>query len=443
MYDPRKLKRMGTRWVRLHMPATTHAWAEWSASSPTAFLWNDGPSGWRFATRGAIPLDTSTGWPHIPPHLIHDLPLGPLSPDLIALAPTLCFARPFFTSHHPEPLQHPLAWLPEICLWNAPGHPPILSLLFPIDAKPPSLDTIPSSTSPQPPQNLPPTPLSHAFEQWCHNVENARDACRDGRLEKVVLARSEHILAPPHQRFDIPATLDALRASHPDCTTFALRWPGVPRCFAGATPETLLRTTQHHLTTAALAGTWPRQRADALGHPTALQHMLRDPKLQHEHQVVVQSLLHHLAAFANNPSAAPTHLRALSHVVHLQTPIHATLRPEHTLLDVVEALHPTPAVGGLPRDAALHWIQQHEPLQRAWYAAPLGWHNLAGDGHAVVALRSAWIDATSVEAFAGAGITAGSDPIDEWRETEHKLQAFFSALRLHPHTAPLTLEEAP
>jgi menaquinone-specific isochorismate synthase len=95
--------------------------------------------------------------------------------------------------------------------------------------------------------------------------------------------------------------------------------------------------------------------------------------------------------------------------------------------DLIAALHPTPAVGGLPRGAALRWIAKHEPFDRGIYAAPVGWIGLDG-AEFCVALRSGLVRGNELALYNGAGIVRGSDPGEEWQEIETKMQNFLSVL---------------
>jgi isochorismate synthase EntC len=149
-----------------------------------------------------------------------------------------------------------------------------------------------------------------------------------------------------------------------------------------------------------------------------------------------QAITDALAPFTTRVTVGAPVLRELPNVVHLSTPIDAALaRPTH-VLDLVRALHPTPAVGGVPRDAARRWITEREPVlfgtdapgARGWYAAPFGAFDAAGDGRFVVALRSGVLRGDRAWAFAGCGIVAGSDPRTEHAEARMKLDAFLSAL---------------
>jgi isochorismate synthase EntC len=120
-------------------------------------------------------------------------------------------------------------------------------------------------------------------------------------------------------------------------------------------------------------------------------------------------------------------LLTLSNVHHLHTEVEADLRPGYSLLDVVDRLHPTPAVGGTPRDAALDFIRENERLDRGWYAAPIGWIDRNG-GEFAVALRSGIISGPEFAIFAGCGIVADSDPELELAESVLKLQPMQTAI---------------
>jgi menaquinone-specific isochorismate synthase len=158
--------------------------------------------------------------------------------------------------------------------------------------------------------------------------------------------------------------------------------------------------------------------------------MAASTKEQHEHRLVVDDVRARLHRLSDGPTSAkgPDVVR-LSTVAHLATTIRARLRdPAMSALDVAALLHPTPAVAGVPHDAALAAIAELEGFDRGLYAGPVGWVDVRGDGDWAVALRSATLDGTRARLVAGAGIVAGSDPDAEWDETESKLAAMRSAL---------------
>ncbi|MEZ4250586.1 MAG: isochorismate synthase [Polyangiales bacterium] len=258
---------------------------------------------------------------------------------------------------------------------------------------------------------------------WDAHVRGITDAIARGEAVKVVAALSTRLrLASAASPV---AVLQALARRFPGCTRFALRVDGTT--FLGATPERLVEKSGTQLRTEALAG------SAAVGEGESLRASAKD---RHEHDVVVQAIADALAPFATRVTPGAPVLRELPNVVHLSTPIEATLaRPTH-VLELVRALHPTPAVGGVPRDAARRWITEREPVlfgtdapgARGWYAAPFGAFDASGDGRFVVALRSGVLRDDRAWAFAGCGVVAGSDPRAEHAEATMKLGAFLSAL---------------
>lgn len=263
-------------------------------------------------------------------------------------------------------------------------------------------------------------------EAWREAVEAALTAIAQERLRKVVLARAEvrRFPTPP----DPVAVLEALYRRHPEAYCF-LYEPTPGAAFVGASPELLVRVDpEGRLATMALAGTAPRgatpEEDAALGRA-----LLQSDKDRREHALVVEAIQRALEPLTRTLEVPETpRLRRLPQVYHLETPIQGVLRPEVGLLRVAEALHPTPALGGLPRQVALRFIARHEPVPRGWYAAPLGILFPDGSGELAVGIRSALLLGERVVLYAGAGIVAGSDPDREWDEIDLKLQTMRRAL---------------
>ena len=258
--------------------------------------------------------------------------------------------------------------------------------------------------------------LSSSREGFEARVERALEAIGAGRLQKVVMARS--VEAAGSRPFDLVDVLARLREQNPRCVTFLFRAPG-DVAFVGATPETLCRVEGRVLETEALAGSAAPGQAEGLGG--------RD-KDRREHDSVVRYILAALRPIAAQVTAdEEPRLLTLKNVVHLRTGIRAELREGVTAAQVVTALHPTPAVGGVPRDHSLGFLHEHEALDRGWYAGPVGWIGPSG-AHMVVALRSALVRGSHARLFVGAGIVQGSSSAAEWRETEMKSLAMLRAL---------------
>jgi isochorismate synthase EntC len=125
-------------------------------------------------------------------------------------------------------------------------------------------------------------------------------------------------------------------------------------------------------------------------------------------------------------------VRSLKHILHLCTPIQARLHTDIHVLGLLERLHPTPAVGGVPTGAALDWIGKHEPFDRGWYSGAVGWFDAAGDGDFNVALRSGLVQANRAWLYAGAGVVRESAAAAEYAETTLKLAAVLTSLRARP-----------
>jgi isochorismate synthase len=262
---------------------------------------------------------------------------------------------------------------------------------------------------------------------WDTQVRAALASIRGGALKKVVLARQSRVSLP--RAFDLVAARHRLLSHDPACLRFAMERGDA--LFFGATPERLVEVYADVVACDALGGTAPRRPngrdANSDGNEaTALFDSVKDRR---EHQAVIDGIRASLSPFCRVvESAAAPSVRTLRSVHHLHTQVTGRLRRAAHVLDVVAALHPTPAVCGLPRAAAGSWIAANEPAPRGWYAAPIGWFDLAGEGCFAVGLRSALVRGNEAWLFAGAGIVDGSDPALEYRETATKLLAMRRAL---------------
>ena len=272
-------------------------------------------------------------------------------------------------------------------------------------------------------------PLAIAAQQpsedgWKRLVGMFAGAVGRGRLDKVVLARRVGLRSPVE--LDVPNALRRLAASAPESTTYAFRRAG--RTFLGATPERLVRTEGRSFRTVAVAGTTGRG-ADAAEDAALAAELMASDKNREEQAIVVSAIRDQLAPIAETLEvAARPSIMTLRFVQHLVTEISGTLAEGRGLLSLGGLLHPTPAVGGEPRDLALALLDEHEGFDRGWYAGPVGWLGADGDGELCVALRCGIVDRTRATLFAGCGIVADSDPDAEWEESRIKLRAVVSAL---------------
>jgi isochorismate synthase len=259
---------------------------------------------------------------------------------------------------------------------------------------------------------------------WRASVSRLAGAVGRGRLDKVVLARQVDLVA--ESAIDVPAVLGRLQATAPESTLFAIGRRG--RTFLGATPERLVSLDGRILRSVAMAGS-TRRGGDAASDERLAAELLASDKEREEHAVVVDMLRATLAPLTDE-LAIPSvpHVERLHHLQHLVTPVEGRLREPSSVLRFAELLHPTPAVGGMPRDLALELIAEEEAHERGWYAGPLGWVDRSGDGELVVALRSGVVEERTATLLAGCGIVADSDPEREWQESTTKLLALGSAL---------------
>lgn len=268
-----------------------------------------------------------------------------------------------------------------------------------------------------------------ATEEWIRRVEELRGEVSDGRLQKVVAARMVELdLGRPFGIRDLGRIVERLRRHMPTCTCFSFLRGG--SIFFGATPELLVRRRGRRIETLALAGSIasdpsPEKRRELK------RRLLASAKDRLEHDLVVRYLVERLDRSCG--AAAPRSLpgvRVLRNVLHLETPIRATLaeaaEPPH-VLRLVSALHPTPAVAGRPTAGALEAIRRSEERDRGWYAGPVGWFDGRGDGEFSVALRSCLATGRKGLLYSGAGIVADSDPDRELIETNLKLDAILGA----------------
>ncbi len=247
-----------------------------------------------------------------------------------------------------------------------------------------------------------------------------------GELRKVVLARTIDVDAG--RALDPRRLAHRLRAVDPHAYTFIA--PTARGVLVGASPELLVSKHGLEVRSHPLAGSAPRSgdRGEDRANADAL---LASAKDQQEHRIVVDTIAEVLQPLCDTLhwDADPV-LHETPNVWHLSTRFRGRLRePAPTVLELVAALHPTPAVAGTPTDTALGLLHQLEAFDRGSYAGPVGWVDAAGDGEWAIALRCAELAGSRATLYAGAGVVADSDPVSEREETDRKFRAFLDALR--------------
>ena len=270
--------------------------------------------------------------------------------------------------------------------------------------------------------SMQPTP-----DEYAHNVALAVEILRTKEIDKVVLARSVHGTVP--DAIDPAAIAQRLHGREPLCTVYSMPTTDGRR-FVGATPELIARRIGATLSCHPLAGTIalpPNVAPDDY-----LNWLLGSSKNQYEHSVPVNEIVTALASVYDDVQAesSPT-IVALRTLAHLGTWINASCRDVADAPDalaVLRLLHPTSAVGGVPRQSAYELIQRLEQHDRGYYAGPLGWIDANGDGEWWIGFRGIEVKGNEFEAWAGAGIVSESDPTAEREETKAKLASFLSSV---------------
>jgi salicylate biosynthesis isochorismate synthase len=255
-------------------------------------------------------------------------------------------------------------------------------------------------------------------------LDDSLRAQDDDDLRKVVLSRSVIVRSDSAPGgFDL---VHHLEATYPRC--FGFGWQAGSATFVGASPELLVRSIGGAVTSNPLAGSAPRGEGEEEDRALA-EGLMRSPKDRIEHRLVVDDVVDRLAPYVAEVTVpdGPS-LKRMATVQHLSTPVSGTLIAPTHVLELVDALHPTPAVGGTPRARAVSFIDKVEGFDRGWYTGGVGWVDGSGDGEFAIALRCGLIEGTEAHIFAGAGIVADSEPEAELLETRLKLRPLLELL---------------
>ena len=262
--------------------------------------------------------------------------------------------------------------------------------------------------------------------EWERVVAAAVARIRAGGLRKVVLARD--LYASAAAPIDERLLLTRLAARYPECYTFACAG------LTGATPELLIKRQGSQVSSLVLAGTAPRGQDEAEDEALGAG-LLASAKETEEHEYAAASVRDSLDPLCDQLTVAerPVLLK-FANLQHLATTVHGTLSARdasgagHSVLALLNALHPSAAVCGTPTEAAMELIRELEGMDRGRYAGPVGWVDSAGNGEWGIALRCAEIDGPRARLFAGGGIVADSEPAAELAETVTKFRAMRFAL---------------
>lgn len=262
-------------------------------------------------------------------------------------------------------------------------------------------------------------------EAWLEDVQGAIDELNAGKLRKIVMARKMKIQL--EKEAELSPILAKMLAYHQNSYIFAFQKE--QDCFLGATPERLIQQKKELLLSTCLAGTAPRGKTKKEDVRIAKKELLQDEKNLEEHRYVVQMIrkaLEHFCTEIDMPNEPI--VRTFKDLQHLYTPVTARLKETDRFFELIQTLHPTPALGGYPKERALEFIRHHENLDRGWYGAPIGWMDSNQYGEFAVAIRSGLIRKDQVTLFAGCGVMKDSIPEKEYEETKIKFLPMLSVL---------------
>lgn len=258
------------------------------------------------------------------------------------------------------------------------------------------------------------------YSHWTKLFEAIHHSISKGEVEKVVISREIEIHCDTS--VDIESVLSNLLENNQNSFVYAYSKDG--KTFLGATPEMLVQKEKDKIFSYALAGTLARNEEHI---EIQKEKLLTDEKNLHEHQIVIDSIVGTIKKYTDDIEVEDTNVLVLKNLIHLFTLIYAK-DENSTVFDWVKRLHPTPALGGKPKEKALELIKKYEKHERGLYAAPIGVVNGNGDGLFVVGIRGALIEDNVIYAYAGCGMVEKSDCESEYIESKNKLRTIIESL---------------
>ena len=261
-------------------------------------------------------------------------------------------------------------------------------------------------------------------EHYKQAVENVTDLIRKGQADKVVIARAVELTF--EKDLSVGGVLHAITNEQQESYHFGLQVGN--SLFFGATPERLVEVKNGKVYSACVAGSIRRGKSAQEDRKLG-EELLGDPKNREEHQHVVNMISTVFESFCKDVRIPKTpKLMKIRDIQHLYTSVEGSMARQNDIFSFVEALHPTPALGGVPTTVALEMIRQNEGMDRGYYAAPIGWTDASGNGEFAVGIRSALIQDHQAYLYAGGGIVADSEPQEEYEETWVKFRPVLRAL---------------
>ncbi len=256
------------------------------------------------------------------------------------------------------------------------------------------------------------------YNTWTRQIASALEQINKGYIDKVVLAR--YLVKTFNKEVDLSQIILRLEERYPECYVYL--WRRNKSIFFGASPEKFISIREKKLSIDALAGSAKRGKDEIEDEAIAIQ-LLNDSKNLYEHNAVLSYILDKINKFSfeiHYPEKPK--IKKLQNIQHLWTPVTSVINKEVSTDELINSLFPTPAVCGLPRKRALELIEKSETFDRGLYAGVLGWKDLEGNAELTVSIRSGLIKNNQLYLYAGSGIVAGSDSMEEFNETKLKLK---------------------
>lgn len=266
-------------------------------------------------------------------------------------------------------------------------------------------------------EDIPDQPL------WHELITKTLQAEQQGTFSKVVLSRETSLCF--EQEIDEWELLYHWKALNSNCYQFAFQYSN-DKIFMGCSPERLYLRSGSRFTSESLAGTTLHSHCEQEDE-NLTNALLLDPKLRSENTIVHNDILSRLSKLCLDIGVDDVEVLKLNRIQHLKQRIHAFLHDHVNDETLLNELHPTPAVGGSPRDIAMDFILTNEPYKRGWYAGAVGYVS-ADQSEFSVGIRSALISKNNVKLYAGAGIVLGSESTLEWQELDNKISTVLALL---------------
>lgn len=256
-------------------------------------------------------------------------------------------------------------------------------------------------------------------EEWVKRVKSIQSEIKNGTIKKAVLSRKSTIkLIKPTQKEQL---INHFNENYKNCYLFSISLDK-DHTFLGASPEQLFALNNQRLTTEALAGTRPRGKTEKEDKQLE-NNLINSKKDIDEHDIVVKHVYTHCQKLCKTVQQTPAQILKFSNVQHLYAKFNGNLEKETSPMDIIDSLHPTPAVCGSPSQQAHAIIQKNEPHDRGWYGGVIGWMNHQNAEFAVN-IRSGLLRAHDMITYVGVGIVGKSDPLKEWMELNYKAAVF-------------------